>query len=530
MKSLFITGTLGLCLAPVLGTQAAQKGKPVRPNIVFILADDLGWNDLACTGSKYYETPNIDRLAASGITFINSYAACQVSSPSRASILTGKTPARHGITNWIGEASSEEWEKMGRHSKLLPAEYVHALPAEDTTLAEDLRDHGYTTFFAGKWHLGDTGSSPEDHGFQINKGGYWAGSPRGGYFVPYDNPKLPDGPAGENLSMRLAKETVSFLDKQVKTKKHTPFLAYLSFYAVHGPIETTQANWQYFKDKAVKAGVQESGFLFDRMLPVRKNQDNPVYAGLIKQMDDAVGVVLDEVKRLGIEKNTIIIFTSDNGGVSSGDSFSTSCFPLRGGKGRQWEGGFRVPLILKTLDNVHKDITEPVIDMDLYPTILDLAGLPLLPKQHVDGQSLKPVIYDGKTYDRAFYWHYPHYGNQGGEPSSVIRKGDWKLIHYYEDGRDELYNLVIDPGEHEPLNAQYPEKIKELRPMLDAWLKETGARLPKPDPKYNPLEEAAYKDKMQNVLMKDLEKERHDMLQEGWKPNATWWGSKITND
>ena len=202
-----------------------------------------------------------------------------------------------------------------------------------------MRDNGYTTFIAGKWHLGDEGSWPEDHGFMINKGGWSAGNPKGGYFSPYDNPKLEDGPAGENLSMRLGRETVDFIRECRKDNK--PFFAYLSFYAVHGPIQTTKENWEYFRDKASRMGIADKGFIVDRTLPVRQTQDNPVYAGLIRQMDDAVGLVLDAIEEMGLDENTMIIFTSDNGGVTSGDNFSTALLPLRGGKGRQWEGGIR---------------------------------------------------------------------------------------------------------------------------------------------------------------------------------------------
>lgn len=319
-----------LCASGAFGAYAQNTSKP---NVLFILADDLGWNDIGCMGSRYYETPNIDRLADNGVLFTNAYAACQVSSPSRASIMTGKYTPRHGITNWIGEKSGENWRSMGRHSKVLPADYAMNLSKDEYTLAECMRDNGYTTFIAGKWHLGDEGSWPEDHGFMINKGGWSAGNPKGGYFSPYDNPKLEDGPAGENLSMRLGRETVDFIRECRKDNK--PFFAYLSFYAVHGPIQTTKENWEYFRDKASRMGIADKGFIVDRTLPVRQTQDNPVYAGLIRQMDDAVGLVLDAIEEMGLDENTMIIFTSDNGGVTSGDNFSTALLPLRGGKGRQ---------------------------------------------------------------------------------------------------------------------------------------------------------------------------------------------------
>lgn len=513
-----------LCASGAFGAYAQNTSKP---NVLFILADDLGWNDIGCMGSRYYETPNIDRLADNGVLFTNAYAACQVSSPSRASIMTGKYTPRHGITNWIGEKSGENWRSMGRHSKVLPADYAMNLSKDEYTLAECMRDNGYTTFIAGKWHLGDEGSWPEDHGFMINKGGWSAGNPKGGYFSPYDNPKLEDGPAGENLSMRLGRETVDFIRECRKDNK--PFFAYLSFYAVHGPIQTTKENWEYFRDKASRMGIADKGFIVDRTLPVRQTQDNPVYAGLIRQMDDAVGLVLDAIEEMGLDENTMIIFTSDNGGVTSGDNFSTALLPLRGGKGRQWEGGIREPLLIQYPGCVSPGsrCDVPVNGIDFYPTIVDYAGLEKPSRQHVDGVSIMPLL-DGKSIaPRALFWHYPHYGNQGGEPSSIIRDGEWKLIYYHEDGRCELYNLAIDISESEPLNIQYPDKVKELKKKLDKWLKDVDAKMPKADMQYDPKKEAEVKKKWRTNTLSRQEAERKAMLKEGWKPNRDWWGSSV---
>ncbi|MCX6327229.1 MAG: sulfatase [Bacteroidia bacterium] len=494
-----------------------------RPNIILILADDLGYSDLGCMGSKYYETPNIDKIAHSGMIFTNGYAACTVSSPSRASIMTGKFPARHGITNWIGEASGEDWRKLNRHTKTLPAEYEHELNKEYITLPETLKEYGYKTFFAGKWHLGGAGSYPEDHGFNINMGGYESGSPKGGYFSPFNNPKLQDGPKGENLEMRLANETVNF----IKENKNTTFFAYLAFYAVHSPIQTTEARWKKYRDKAEQQGTDETGFAMERRLPIRQHQDNPVYAGLVESMDDAVGVVLNGLKELGLDKNTIVIFTSDNGGVASGDNNSTSNAPLRGGKGYQWEGGIREPYFISVpwLKIAGKKCDVPVSGTDFYPTILDLAGLPLRPEQHTDGISLLPLLKGKKVADRALFWHYPHYGNQGGDPSSIIRKGDWKLIHYWEDGKDELYNLKTDLGEKTDLASRYPEKTTELRHQLDEFLKSANAKTPAKDPQYNADLEKEYLDKIKTQQWPRLEKERKQLLQKDYEPNKDWWES-----
>lgn len=524
---LLLIGTLGIIPAMAGYAQSVQKIK-TRPNILFILADDLGYTNLSCMGSKYYETPNIDQISRTGMIFSNGYANCSVCSPSRASILTGKFPARHGITDWIGAVSGKTWGKMNRYTKLLPADYVHNLPSGYITLPEALKQAGYKTFFAGKWHLGGKGSWPEDHGFDINKGGWDAGNPKGGYFSPYENPNLPDGPKGENLEMRLANETVKFL----KENKNKPFLAYLAFYAVHGPVQTTSIKWKKYRDKAEKAGISESGFAMERRLPYRLHQDNPVYAGLVESMDDAVGVVLKELKELGLDKNTIVIFTSDNGGVTSGDSFSTSNSPLRGGKGYQWEGGIREPYFISVpwMKIAGKKCDVPVSGTDFYPTILDLAGLPLRPDLHNDGVSLLPLLKGEKIAERALIWHYPHYGNQGGDPSSIIRKGDWKLIHYWEDDNDELYNLRTDLGERTNLAGQYPEKATGLRHQLDEYLKNVGAIIPVKNPQYNANLEKEYNEKIRIVLWPNLEKERKQMLSKDYKPNKDWWKSKITNE
>lgn len=307
-----------------------------RPNILYILADDLGWCDLGADGSTFHESPNLDRIAAEGMRFTQGYASCQVCSPSRASILTGKHTPRHGITDYIGAKSGEEWRAVGRESKLLPAAYEQGLRPDEVTFAEALRRAGYRTFYAGKWHLGSEGAYPEDFGFETNKGGWSAGSPNGGYFAPWVNPRLEPGPDGESLPLRLGRETAAFIAQHADE----PFLAFLSFYSVHGPIQTSKDRWEKYRRKAVEQGDPGARFIFDRNLPVRQVQDCPVYGGMIEAMDDAVGLVLDALEEHGLTENTIVCFTSDNGGVSSGDAYPSSMLPLRGGKGRQWEGGY----------------------------------------------------------------------------------------------------------------------------------------------------------------------------------------------
>lgn len=512
-----------------VGCDNKKSEEPVRrPNVLFILVDDLGLRDLGCTGSTFYETPNIDRLASEAFIFTQGYAASCVCSPSRASILTGKFTARHGITDWIGAESGIEWRKNNRHDRLLPAGYVHNLPAAEITLAEAMKSAGYKTFFAGKWHLGALGSYPEDHGFDINKGGWEKGSPMGGYFSPWVNPKLENRKDGENLSMRLANETAAF----IKSHKDSSFFAFLSFYAVHGPIQTTQEKWQKYRAKAEAQGIAEMGFKMERNLPIRTIQDNPIYAGLVESMDDAVGIVLNALKEYGIAENTMVVFTSDNGGVASGDSFSTTNLPLRGGKGYQWEGGIREPYFIKVpwLQTGGSTSDYPVTGTDFYPTILDLVEIDLLPEQHEDGISLKPIL-EGKTMpDRTLFWHYPHYGNQGGDPSSIIREKEWKLIHYWEDGRDELYNLSLDAGEQQNVLDDFPEIALRLSNKLDAWLKEVDAKLPTPDGAYDPGLANQQHQKILRERWPALEQQRLEMLKDGFMPNADWWGSQVTKD
>ncbi len=503
-----------------------------RPNIVFILADDLGWNDLGgLGGSAFYESPNIDRLAREGMRFTQAYATCQVCSPSRASILTGKYPPRTGITDYLGARFGEAWRDLGRHDRMLPAENGDGLRADEITLPEALRRAGYRTLHAGKWHLGEEGVYPEDFGFEVNRGGWRAGGPEGGYFAPWKNPKLEPGPAGECLPLRLGRETARFIEDH----KDEPFFVYLSFYAVHGPIQTTRERWEKFRRKAVAQGAPGKRFAFDRKLPVRQVQDCPVYAGLIEMMDDAVGLVLDALDRLGLAEDTIVCFTSDNGGVASGDSFSSSMLPLRGGKGRQWEGGIREPLYIRYPGRVAPGARcdARVSGIDFYPTLLDLAGLEVPAEQAVDGESMAPLLRGEQApafETRDLFWHYPHYGNQGGDPSSIIRRGPWKLIHYHEDGHDELYHLEKDPGEQQDVAAANPELVGTLRARLDAWLKEVGAKFPVPDPQYDPQKQAEYLRRQECEVMQELEAEHARYLDPDWAPNADWWGSRVVRD
>jgi len=449
-----IRSTLVL-LAATLGPAAAQRPiEPAKPlNFVFFLVDDLGWRDLGCYGSTFYETPNIDALAHSAMRFTNAYAACPVCSPTRASILAGKYPARMHTTDYFGGR---------RKGKLLPADYIHQLPREEVTIAEALKEAGYRTGFFGKWHLGHEPFTPESQGFDVNKGGYWAGMPRGGYFSPYKNPKLPDGPKGE------------------------PFLLYFAFYAVHTPLQTTQKLRKKYEAKAAKLPEPDG----PRWKPegrrkTRQVQDHPVYAGMVESVDTSVGRVLDELERLGLSDRTAIILMSDNGGLSTSEGHPTSNLPLRAGKGWLYEGGIREPMIVRWPGHTKPGSAcdSPVISTDFYPTMLEMAGLGLRPKQHVDGRSFAPLLRGEHGADRGpLFWHYPHYGNQGGSPSGAIRDGSFKLIEFFEDDRIELFDLARDIGEEHDLASEMPEKAAEMRKELHAWRVSVDARMPRPNP------------------------------------------------
>jgi len=514
-------------IAVLTATLLFFAGSPQRSlaeppmNVVFILVDDLGKHDLSGEGSTFYETPNIDSLAARSMRFHEGYACCQVCSPSRASIMLGQFPARHGVTDWIGAATGTDWN---RNDRLLPPQYSPRLPSGQTTVAQAFRQADYKTFFAGKWHLGGEGALPEDHGFEINIGGHHRGSPPGGFFSPYANPKMDDGPPGESLTLRLADETAAFIRG---CDRDQPFFAMLSFYTVHGPVETTETLWRKYRDKAAGAAAPESRFRIDRTLPVRQVQDHPVYGGMIETMDVAVGRVVDAIEAHGIADRTIIVFTSDNGGVASGDSYSTANLPLRGGKGRQWEGGLRVPyyLFAPGLTDGGKESDTPVTGSDFYPTLLELAGLPPRPDQHLDGVSLAPLLRGESIAPRPLVWHYPHYGNQGGEPSGVYRDGPWKLIHYYEDNSCELYNLRDDLVEQNDLATAEPQRVATMKRELLEYLQSVRAKFPQPDPRFSPEGDLAKRRQIREKLLPNLEREHAGFLKPDFKPNEDWWGS-----
>ncbi|MBX7209765.1 MAG: sulfatase [Verrucomicrobiaceae bacterium] len=468
-----------LFLAPCCVLAAAE-----RPNFVFFLADDLGQRDLGCYGSTFYETPNIDQLARDGLRFTNAYAACPVCSPTRASILTGKYPQRTGITDYIGAPLKPDLWK--RNTMLLPAPYRDRLALEEVTVAKALKRTGYATFFAGKWHLGPEGWYPEDHGFDFNKGGNEKGGPYGGkkYFSPYGNPRLTDGPPGEHLPDRLATETAKFIE----ANKTRPFFAYLAFYDVHTPLMARKDLEQKYEEKRKKLGL-EPKWGREGTRDVRLVQEHAVYAGMVEAMDQAVGKVLRKIDELGLRQNTIVIFTSDNGGLSTSEGSPTSNQPLRAGKGWLYEGGIREPLLVRWPGTPGRgaDIHEPVISPDFFPTILDAAHVPMPPGHPHEGISLAPLIAGvAHPNPRTLYWHYPHYGNQGGAPGTAVRRGDWKLIHWFEDDRYELFNIAKDQGEEHDLAWQNPAKVVELRNEMARLHASTRSVDPAKNPAYDP--------------------------------------------
>lgn len=453
----------------------------VKPNIVFILADDLGWSDLGCYGSKFYETPNIDRLAREGGRFTQAYTASSVCSPTRAAILTGKHPARLHLTDWLPGRPDRPDQKLRR------PDIQDFLPLEEFTVAEALKESGYRTGFIGKWHLGESAAyHPEHQGFDLNIGGCKLGHPPS-YFSPYGIPTITDGPKGEYLTERLTDEAEKFIEQSVQAKE--PFFLYLSHYAPHNPLQGKPELVAKYEAKAAQMpAADRPEFTTDRGHKTRQVQNNAAFAAMVESLDDSVGRVLAKLKDLGIEGNTLVIFTSDNGGISTAEEWPTSNYPLRAGKGWPYEGGVRVPFIARWPGVVRPDSTsnERVNSMDFYPTFLQVAGVPMRPEQHLDGGSLMTVLQGGALPERPIFWHYPHYSNQGGDPDSAVRVGDFKLVEYIEDNTVELYNLKDDPGERNDLAQAMPEKTDELRHLLHQWRFDVAAQMPSPNPNYDP--------------------------------------------
>lgn len=468
-----------------LGTASLALGRSLfasersgrKPNFVLIHIDDLGWTDLACFGSRYYETPNIDRLASQGMRFSNAYAACAVCSPTRAALMTGRYPARVGITDWIrarfqGGKIPGPGEKLpeyvgNKRKKLLCPRNPFWMELSEVTIAEALKSAGYVSCHIGKWHLGAEEWYPEKQGFDFNIGGCDFGQPPS-YFDPYQRkgqggiPTLKPRRKGEYLTDREGDEAVRF----IKEHRDRPFFLYMAHYAVHTPIQAKQDLIAKYKAKTPT------------------NQKNPTYAAMVQSVDQAVGKIMAALDELKLTERTMVIFTSDNGGLLG----PTHNAPLRAGKGYPYEGGIRVPLIVRWPGavNAGSACDAPVISVDYFPTICQAARVNLPADRAIDGESLAPLLRQtGALKRRAIFWHFPHY--RGGiVPYSIIRAGDWKLIKRYEGTTFELFNLKNDLSEKNDLAQQMPEKVKELDAKLTAWLKATGAKLPKKNPDYRP--------------------------------------------
>ena len=452
-----------------------------NPNVVLILVDDLGWADTACYGSKYFETPNIDKLCSQGMKFTQGYASCAVCSPTRASVQTGRYPARIGITDWIHQGANERKAEKAGH---LLTGYVTSkgrklktpingafLPHQEITIAELLKNKGYTTCYIGKWHLGGKNWLPENQGFDINIGGCHYGAP-GSYYDPY--PKKEFYPrttikarkTGEYLTDREGDEAVNF----IRNHADKPFFLQLSHYAVHAPIQPKKSLLQKYKDKQPTTG-----------------QRCPEYATMVESVDLALGKVMNVLDELNLTDNTLLIFTSDNGGASHVHCHgvpATCNAPLRDGKGFAYEGGIREPFIFRWPNHIKAgSVSDDVIcSIDLLPTICAATGAKTPTDRIIDGINILPVLTDKKHIGkRTLYWHFPHYWwGDHIRPYSIVRSGDWKLIRRYETGKEELYNLANDIGEKHDLAKDNPEMRKRLSRQLDSWLQSSHAKLPIP--------------------------------------------------
>lgn len=451
-----------------------------RPNIVLVLIDDMGWRDLGCYGSSFYETPNIDALAARGMRFTEAYAAAPVCSPTRASLMSGKYPARVGITQYIGGHG------VGR---LADVPYFHGLPENEFSLARALREGGYRTWHVGKWHLGDARHWPERHGFDVNIGGCALGSPTT-YFSPYGILTLEDGPPGEYLTDRLTNEAI----RLVESVDERPFFLNLWHYTVHTPLEAPADLIAKYERKAAELGLDTNAIvtgepmtawhLEGRHVERRPIQSNPIYAAMIENLDDNIGRLVAALEAAGKLDKTLIIFTSDNGGLSTAEGSPTCNAPLSEGKGWMQDGGVRVPCIACLPGVIPAEVSPLTFSTpDIYPTLLSVAGLPPRPHQHVDGIDLWAQWQGKSTAGRGpLFWHYPHYSNQGGTPGAAVRDGDFKLIRWFEDGREALYNLSDDIEERHDLASERPDIVAKLGRLLDDWSRDVMALVPRPNP------------------------------------------------
>ncbi len=468
-----------------------QSNSP--PNILFILIDDLGWRDLSAYGSTFHESPNIDRLISQGMRFNDAYAACPFCSPTRASVLTGKYPATVGVTDYI------HWDNpVPKRGKVVDAPYVDHLPQSEFSLARALGGAGYATWHIGKWHLGGEGSLPPDHGFEVNIGGAELGHPgKNGYFSPWSIPGLEDidVPEGTYLTDYLTDRAIELLPKRDPER---PFFMNLWYYSIHTPIQAKPEKIAKYQRKAEQMGlaaIEDSAIVegpdfyptegkSDRLLKRRVRQSWPDYAAMLESLDDNIGRLLDALEESGEADNTIVVFTSDNGGLSTGGPVTCN-LPLAEGKGWMQDGGIRVPQAIRWPGvTTPGSVSEvPVSSPDFYPTLLNAAGVNFADRQEIDGEDLRPLLEGTSPLKRAaIFWHYPHYGDQGGTPGSSIRLGDWKLTERHEDGALQLFNLREDIGETRDLAESEPTKRTELLDRLHAWQRSVEAKFPAPNP------------------------------------------------
>ncbi|MBX2875425.1 MAG: sulfatase [Saprospiraceae bacterium] len=473
---------LGLLFSAIFACQRSLTNgtpKDAKLNVVVVLVDDLGWKDLACYGSVFYDTPKLDAFAKESLRFTQAYAASPVCSPTRAALMTGRHPVQTGITDWLKGQNPP-------NRKLLNLQDRDALALEEYTLAELFKDNGYQTFFAGKWHLGEDGYFPEDQGFDFNKGGHHRGSPPGGYFSPYRNPKLSDGPAGEYLTDRLTDETLAFIQAQEGQKQ--PFFAMLSYYTVHTPIQANPVHMESYSRKLPGGGppwyAQEGQ---GKTLLHQKRGD---YGSMVTAMDHNVGRLIQSLKDAGQWENTILIFTSDNGGLTTLEKnreAPTAVRPLRAGKGWCYEGGIRIPLMIRIpkLTEAGQEVETPVISQDLFPTLVEILGLESKGEMALDGVSLMPLLKNSQLERDKLIWHFPHYHGSAWKPGAAIRQGQWKLVKHFEEDTIELFDLSMDIGETKNLAADNAGKAKELEQALLNGLKLMNAQFPVVNPNFS---------------------------------------------
>lgn len=461
-----------------------------KTNIVFIFIDDLGCADLGYCKSTFYDTPNIDYYSSQGIRFQQAYAACPVCSPSRASFLTGQYPARVGITDWIDQAG----DMHPLSGKLIDAPYKKHLPEDIVTVAEALRNVGYQTWHVGKWHLGEENYGPTHLGFDVNIGGCYWGHPREGYFSPYNMPNLPDGPQGEYLTDRLTDEAINLLAHADADK---PFFLNFCPYAVHTPLQAKPEDIQRYKEKAHAMKLDKiNPFIKGEYFPThdKKNwhvnrrviQSDPVYAAMIWNLDENIGRLMRALETYNLAQNTLVVFTSDNGGLSTSEGSPTCNFPAIEGKGWMYEGGNRVPAFAYWPGHISAGTqsTYPITTPDYFPTFLQLAEAIQPQNQPCDGVSLLPLLQGEAMTQRPIFWHYPHYGNQGGTPSGAVLYGKYKLIEFYEDNSIALFDLQSDASETKNLAKELPEISKHLQELLHEWRNNVGAVMPEENKKY----------------------------------------------